>query len=92
VDLEIFDKYPALESYPGGFKVLDKYPALVLHFLVDLGDFGQIPGPSSSLFRRVRVLRGAFSCISYRRKLLQHKSIRVQCTKSPGGAEACNFG
>jgi hypothetical protein len=35
-----------------------------LNILVDLGDFGQIPGPSSSLFWRVRVLlRGAFLCI-----------------------------
>jgi hypothetical protein len=50
--------------------------------LVDLGDFGQIPGPSSVLFwRRRRVLRGAFLCIRYRGKLLQHKLIRVQFTK-----------
>ena len=27
------------------------------------------------------LLRGAFSCISYRGKLLQHTLIRVQCTK-----------
>jgi hypothetical protein len=51
---------------------------------VDLGDFGQIPGPSSVLFWRVLLLlllRGAFLCISYRGKLRQHKLIRIQCTK-----------
>jgi hypothetical protein len=36
-----------------------------------------IPGLSSSLFG----VWGAFLCISYRGKLLQHKLIRVQCTK-----------
>jgi hypothetical protein len=76
--------------------------------LVDLGDFGQIPGPSSvdlywwiweildkswwigEILDKYPALVwyysggccgwGAFLCISYRGKLLQHKSIRLQCT------------
>jgi hypothetical protein len=41
--------------------------------------FGQIPGPSSSLFRGAA--GAAFSPHTNRGKLLQHKLIRVQCTK-----------
>jgi hypothetical protein len=46
---------------------LDKYPALVLHY--------------SEGAAAAAAAAGAFLCISYRGKLLQHKLIRVQCTK-----------
>jgi hypothetical protein len=47
---------------PGGFgDIFDKYPALESYYSV--------------------LLRGAFLCINYRGKLLQHKLTGVQCTK-----------
>ena len=58
---------------------LVKHPALlvVLHYPGEFG-FGRIPGPSSSLFWGAAA---AFFCTTNRGKLLQHKLIRVQCTK-----------
>jgi hypothetical protein len=51
--------------------------------LVNLGDFGQIPGPSSSLFGGRAAAAGCvfLHIISHRGKLLKHKSILLQCYK-----------
>jgi hypothetical protein len=62
----------------------DPWSDLVLNFRNsgEFGDFGQIPGPSSSLFRgAAAAAAAAFSPHTNRGKLLQHKLIRVQCTK-----------
>jgi hypothetical protein len=62
----ISQRYAAKGPTAAGFGYLDKYPALVLHY---------------SEGAAAAAAAGAFLCISYRGKLLQHKLVPVQCTK-----------